>query len=218
VPRPVRLAGIGALAVVSLGAAVALTTDTASVGSPDVANTRALRHLVPEVVDAIDENGTGRPADRYLITWTDPVGVVGELQGFGLLNELDRRGFPVGVDPHKRLRASPHLMTSREEATAVLHLAFGRAVDELDAAPGNRVIARFDPRSPAQRARQDRLRNELHDELRALGRPGLVDLVEDAFLGYFFVLRADPAVPDRVPVLMEEIMDLGTPTTIFIEG
>jgi hypothetical protein len=216
VPRVlVRRVGIGALAVVSLAAAVALTTDAARIEPDDPASSLALRHLVPEVVDAIDDTGTGEPTGRYLIRWTDPVGVVGELQGYGLVNELDRRGIPVGVEEEKRLRASPYLTMERKDAGAVVQLATGRAVDEWEAKPEARLIAEFDPRTAEQRFRQERLRDELHEELRDLGRPELVELIEGAFIGYVFVLRDDPVMA-HVVELMKEIVALGTPSSIFL--
>jgi hypothetical protein len=215
-PRPVRLVGIGVLAVVSLGAAVALTTDAARIESDDPASSRALRDLVPEVVDAIDETGNGRPTGRYLITWTDPIGVVGELQGFGLVNELDRRDIAVGLEQNKRLRAATRLTMERKDATAVIHLATGRTIDQWKATPDARLIAEFDPRTPRQRVRQDRLREELHEELRDLGRPELVDRIEGAFIGSIFSLQDDPEIPEHVLDLMSEIVSLGTPSSIFL--
>jgi hypothetical protein len=212
VPGAVRLAGIGALAVASLGAAVALTTDAATVESNDQVSSRALQQLVPDVAGAIDEAGPG----RYLITWSDPVGVVGDLQGFGLVNELDRRGISVGLEQDKRLRAAPYLTMDRKDATAVVHLATGRAADEWKAKPGARLIAEFDPRTRAERIRQDRLREELHEAFRDLGRPELIDRVEGAFIGFVFVLRDDPDIPRHVMDLMTEILDLGTPTSVFL--
>jgi hypothetical protein len=217
VSRRVRFAGAATLAVVALTGTAALTTDAAKVEPDDVATSRALRALTPQVIAAIDEAGTGRPGGRYLITWTDPIGVTGELQGFGLVNELDRRGIMVGLEPKRWLRASPYLTLQRQDATAVVHLATGRAVDSWDAKPGVRRIAEYDPRTAEQRDRQQRLREELHDGLRDLGRPELVDRIESSFVGYVFVLREDPGIPQRLIDVMMEIIELGTPTTLFLE-
>ena len=76
-----RLAGIGLLAVVALASTVAQTVDATRVEPNDATSSRALRHLVPEVVDAIEQDDPARPEGRYLVNWTDPVGVIGELQG-----------------------------------------------------------------------------------------------------------------------------------------
>jgi hypothetical protein len=213
---PVRRAAVAALAVVMLVGGVALTTDAADVRPDDVASSRALSRLVPPVVDALDELSTSRPGSRYLVAWSDPVGVVGELQGFGLVNELDRRGIPVGLPPDKRLRAAPYLTMERQDATAVVHLATGRAIDYWRAVPGARLLAEFDPRTPQEHARQDRLRQQLSDELAALGRPDLFGQIEGSFIGFIFVLRDDPAIPEHVVDLMHEILEIGTPTSVFL--
>ena len=216
VSLPVRQAAIGALAVVLLVGAVALTTDAADVEPDDPASSRALRQLVPSVVDALDELSTSRPGGRYLVAWSDPVGVIGELQGFGLVNELDRRGIPVGLPPDKRLRAAPHLTLEPQDASAVVHLATGPAIDYWRAVPGARLIAEYDPRSPEERTRQERLRQELRDELSDLGRPELFGQIEGSFIGFVFMLRHDPAIPDSLVDLMSEILDIGTPTSVFL--
>jgi hypothetical protein len=202
---------------VLLVAGVALTTDAAAVESDDLASSRALSQLVPPVVEALDELSAAEPGSRYLVAWSDPVGVLGELQGVGLVNELDRRGIPVGVPPDKRLRAAPHLTMQRHEATAVLHLATGRAIDYWRAVPGTRLIAQYDPRTPEQQALQDELRQELRDELGELGRSDLYPQVEGSFIGFLFMMRDDPGIPEEVLDLMRGILDLGTPSSVFLE-
>ena len=58
-----------------------------------------LRRVVGPTAEALDRGrvpGGGR-AGRYLVTWTDPIAI--GTQGFGLISELERRGFHVGAEP-----------------------------------------------------------------------------------------------------------------------
>ena len=64
---------------------------------PNPPLSRTLGQLVTPTARALASGsvpGGGRHG-RYLVTWTDPVAI--GTQGFGLMNELERRGFTVGA-------------------------------------------------------------------------------------------------------------------------
>jgi hypothetical protein len=204
------------MAVVAVGSAVGLAVDASGVEPDDTASSRALSHLVPETLDALEREGG--PRGPYLIDNVDPVGVVGELQTFGLLNELDRAGVPVGIVPSKRLRAAPRLTLEPQQAGAVLQVVTGSAIEEWERNPAARRLSAFDPRTDERRARQQRLRREVDGELRRLGLGDMVERADESFVGTMVLLSTDPRVPVDLVRKMQTIADLGTPSAVFIGG
>ena len=218
---PARMARRGAVAVMALVATtsfVRVTRDAAYV-EPDAAHLSvALSHLVPPTAASL-EGYARRPGDgdpRYLVTWLDPVGVVGADLGFGLVNELDRNGLAVGTGRAERLRAAPHLAMRRSEADAAVLVVTGPAIDRWTGRADVRHVAAYDPRSPEQRHRQERLRARVKRELRRLGHPALADLVETNLLPAIFQASGDPDIPRSVVAAMVEILRLGVPSAVFV--
>jgi hypothetical protein len=215
--RFVRVAAAGALAVVAVCSAVALTVDAADVEPDAVAFSRALRHHVPATVEALQAD-RDRSGGRYLVTNIDPMGVVGEFVAFGLVNELDRAGVPVGVEPGKRLRAAPYLTLDPPAARAVVRVITGSAIEEWDRKAGARRLTMFDPRTDEERALQERLRREIDDELRRLGREDMAQLADSSFMGALFLLHEDDRVPRGIITKMTRVYELGTPSAVFVGG
>lgn len=217
-PRSVRMVGVGALAAVALGSAGALTSDATHVEPEDVASSRALQDLVPATVEFIDRSGSGsKRDDRYLITSTDPIGLIGAAQSFGLVNELDRRGIAVGIYPYEQLRAAPYLTSSPADTTATLRVVTGAAIAEWEVKPGARRIAFHDPRTNRERTTQGRLRQEIEEELRALRMPERIVAFRQSLIGSIFVFDTDPRIPDRLVDKMKLVFELGAPSAVYIE-
>lgn len=217
---PVRVGAVSVLAVMALASAIGLASDAADVEPDDVASSRALRRLAPATVEAIDgRSGPGGGRDgRYLITWTDPIGVVGDLQAFGLANELDREGIKVGFESDKRLRAAPYLTMDPSQATAVVRLVTGPAIAVWEQKAGTLRIVVYDPRTSEERALQERLRSEIDEELRGLGLAELIPQVDNSFLGSIFLFDTNPRIPDGLIAKMGRVVALGVPSAVFIEG
>lgn len=211
--RLFRLGALTALAVVALFS-IGLASDAVHVEPNDLASSNALRRLVPATLTALDGDASD---DRYLITWTDPIGVTGDLQAFGLANELDRAGIEVGFGPANRLRAAPYLTIDASQATAVLRVVTGPAITDWDGTPGVRRVALYDPRTGDQRALQKRLRSEIDDALRELGHADLIPQLESSFVGSMIQLEADPRMPRSLIAKMRRALELGTPSAVFIE-
>jgi hypothetical protein len=212
-----RVAATGALVVIAFGSAVALAVDAAHVEPDALIFSRTLAHLVPPTVEALERDRLP-PGGRYLITNVDPMGVVGEFEAFGLVNELDREGIRVGIRPDKRLRAAPRLTMDPQRAAAVLRVVTGPSIEEWDRKPGARRLAVFDPRTDEDRALQERLREEVDDELRGLGLEDMARRAESSFMGTLFLLREDRRVPDALTDKMFRIYELGTPSAVFLGG
>jgi hypothetical protein len=133
-------------------------------------------------------------------------------QGYGLLNELDRRGFHVGAAPYFYTTATPHRVVDPNTATAEVIFATGGYVDQFRATPGAVQVAFTDPRSAVQKVRYDSLRSEVAKRLEA---QGLGELVPTMDLNLFGV-QLDQRVPRNINVLIDQMLQLGQPTAVFI--
>ena len=213
-----RAGAIIGLAVVALGSTIASAGTAARVEPDDVTSSRALRRLAPATVRYLEgRSGPSRGGHgRYLVAVTDPVGVIGALQAFGLVNELDREGIEVGIERHEKLRAAPYLTMDRARATAVLRVVTGPAIEVWKEKTGSRLIARYDPRTSGQRALQERLRREIEAELRTLGLAELIAQLENSFL-VSFVFDRDPRIPKDLTAKMSRSLELGAPSAVFLE-
>lgn len=210
--RPgIRRAAVAGLAVVALGSVVAAAGDARDVEPDDVASGTVLRQFVPATLEAIDADG-----GPYLVTWADPIGVVGDLQAFGLVNELDRAGISVGLVPEQRLRAAPYLTLDPARAAAVVRVVTGPAIEVWDARPDARRLSLYDPRTYEERAQQASLRAEIDAELVALGLPELIAQVDTSFVGAIFTFSSDPRVPDALVRKMERTLALGIPSAVYL--
>lgn len=208
---------------VPLVAAVALTA-TATLRVPDAGlgteqPSRMLGSVVPDAIAALkgsDVAGRG-PGGRYLVDWEDPVTIYN--LGVGLTNEMRRSGLDVGITAPRALSLSDRWALRPTDATAVVILSVGPAVERWRRCPGATLVASHDPRTPAQRARSDRLYRAAEAELVAAGIPDLGRRLREEPKA---VMR-DPrlAAPDRARVVEKVFLalkadaDLGYPVAVF---
>ena len=168
---------------------------------------RTLGQLVSPTAKALASGsvpGGGRHG-RYLVTWTDPVAI--GTQGFGLMNELERRGFTVGATAPNRGGVTPHRVLSSARATATVHLSVGADIATWRALPGVREVVYLDPRSPRERAEFARLRLKVMDGLRAAGLAKQAPELDQNL----FTTAIDPQVPRQLKNDMTRMLDLGCP-------
>ncbi len=159
---------------------------------------------------ADDGVATGREG-RYLVTWSDALHIGS--QGYGLLSELERRGFDVAVEAGRRVPATPQrTLADPTIATARVHLATGAFVDSWRGVPGAVELASVDPRSPADRREQDQLRVDVIAGLRALGLDDLVSKVDDNLFG----AAIDERVPETLRRQMGRMLEIGAPLSVFV--
>ncbi|MBA3304060.1 MAG: hypothetical protein H0U26_09340, partial [Acidimicrobiia bacterium] len=209
-----RWATAGAVALV--GVAVVATGSfsfaAADARSPDPRISRTIGELVPPTVEAL-EGGTGVSAGRngrYLVTWADPVNI--GAVGFGLLLELERRGFDVGVVEPNRESATAHRVLDPADATAVVHVAVGQEADQFRGKPGIRQVALVEPRSAEEQEEYARVRAEVIGDLEDAG---LSDLVAGVDRNVFVTATAD-RVPRRIRDRMQRLIDLGLPNVVLV--
>jgi len=203
---PLALALLGLLIT---GRFTAAAWNSHHADEPVAAELAAVIDPTVAALEAGEGGATGR-AGRYLVSWADAFHIGS--QGYGLLNELERRGFHVGVDYSARVPATTHRVLDPSRATARIVLATGSNVERLRSVPGAVEIVHFDPRRAADRAEQARLRHEVIATLRRLGLHDLVAQVDDNLFG----VAIDERVPRSTQEQMGRILDLGAPLSIFV--
>jgi hypothetical protein len=212
VPRTPRVARAGAVALAGVVGAstVAFTVDATRADPPAPALSAALGALVPPTADALARHAPAGREGRYLVTWVDPVSI--GAQGFGLLNELERRGFDVGARRLYTAGVRSHRVIDPADAAAEVHLAVGFDIERWRARPGAQQVAYLEPRTAAERVEYERLRRTAIRELRAAGLELLVPAVDNSL----FTTIIDPRVPERARDAMTRMRDLGLPTAVFV--
>lgn len=211
--RPVALRAAGGLAAaVLVGWAGAFAVDAVD-AEPTQANYSAMvgrfAEAVTGAIDAGEVDGGG-PEGRYLLTWTDGVNLGST--GFGLLAELERQGYDVGVIRAHGPGARPHRVMPTGEATAEIHISLGPDIASWEHEPDFEQVVYVDLRSDDDIARYEAARAEAVDQLVELGRDELVPLVDDAPFQLYF----DESLPDETREVIKVINDIGQPAAVFV--
>lgn len=211
-------AGTVRRAIVVIGTAVtvaswgALTVEAFGARAPEQYLSDTLGELVDPTADALTAglgDAVGRDG-RYLVTWND-ARYFGS-QGYGLVNELERRGFDVGVPNTWRVPVTKQRVIADADADAEVRLATGFYIDQVAALPGAELVVEYDPRDTGERAEYDTLERELTEGLTAAGLDDLVPLIESNLFG----VQVDPRVPPELQSKVNRMLELGTPTAVFV--
>ncbi len=170
-----------------------------------------LLRMIDTTARALDEGvgyATGRDA-RYLVLWTDVAQMGGP--GYALLNELERRGFHVGVPKTLRTYVNGRVVADADAAAEVV-FASGAYIARWATVPGAAEVAYYDGRSIAERREYEDLRTAAIADLRAAGLRDLV-LVVDRNL---FAVALDPRVSASTRERFTRMLQLGVATAVFI--
>jgi hypothetical protein len=150
---------------------------------------------------------------RYLIRWHDPATLGGV--AFGVVLDLEKRGFHIGVDATNSASALPHRVLPEESATAVLWVILGDTnIDAMRARGDATELGYFDQRSPAEVAESDRLREQLIARLTELDATCLIPAVDQQY-GLSSLSFVSGALPPDVARTASAYNDLGLPVAIF---
>ena len=201
-----------ALVLVALLAVGRFTADAWDSPHADATVARDLAVVVDEAAAGLDAGeglATGKDG-RYLVTWSDAFHIGS--QGYGLLSELERRGFDVGVGAGRRAPGTAHRVLEPPEATARIHLATGAFVARWRGVAQAVEVASVDPRTAAEREELDELRAEVTATLQALGLDELVPRLQDNLFG----AAIDERVPDATQEQMGRMLEIGGPLAIFV--
>ena len=150
------------------------------------------------------------PDGRYVVFWQD-VNFIGA-QGYGLVNELERRGLDVGVHDTWRVPGTPQRVFPQGSYDAEVHFVSGAYIDEWRQRDGYVEVATADPRTPEEAAEFDRLRTSVLDRFAELGRADLADILDINLFG----VSLDPDLPDDVIDDLGEMLVLTSPVAVFI--
>ena len=208
VERRVRTFAFGVIGLATLLSLGAVTAH--DVPEPNLSD--GLRAVVPPTMDAL-EAGVGAAVGSdgtYLVFWQDSV-FIGS-QGYGLVNELERRGIDVGVHDTWRVPVTHHRVLPPGTYDAEVHLVSGVFVDEWREREDHVEVAAVDVRTDEERARFAELRERVGARLDETGRSELSETVDRNLFG----ASLDPDLPRDVIDDLAEMLLLGEPVSVFI--
>ena len=196
--------------VVAASLASAVAFGDAEVPEPRLSE--AVEALAGPAYDAVVD-GVGvadGPDRRYLVRWSDAADIGSP--GFGLLDELERRGLDVAADTYFRVPVTEHRTEPRAWADAQIHLATGGYVERWRAWDEAVEVATYDPRTPAQVADYDAVRERFRQRLQDEGLGELAEQVDTNLFGISIDTRLSAADLADLATLI----DLGQPMVVFI--
>lgn len=199
----------GRRALLAVTGAVALCTAATSVAAvgtdhPEEYLGETLGAVVEPTADALDPN------DTYVVFWTDAHSFGS--QGFGLVNELERLGFDVGVYEAWRVPVTGQRVVRANEADAEIIWATGSFVDVWRGDDRVTEIAAVEPRTPAELAEFKMLRTELIADLLATRLYDLVPLVDNNLFG----VRIDSRISRAALEATKRLLALDQNAAVFI--
>jgi hypothetical protein len=196
-------AGVAVLVAVATVSSGLLCVEAARADPPAPQLSAVLAKVVPETARALDKD------KRYLVTWDDSF-YIGS-QGYGLVSDLERLGYHVGVRDTWRVPVTHHRVFAPDEVDGEVHLAVGSFVERWRGVPAARELAFDDPRSARQRAEYDRLRGEVIADLTAEGRSDEAELVDSNLFGLSL-----HDMRSRTRKAVERMLELGSPGAVFL--
>lgn len=150
------------------------------------------------------------PEGSYLVFWQDS-NFIGA-QGYGLVNELERRGFEVGVHDTWRVPVTPQRVLAPGTYDAEVHLVSGAFIEEWRARPDHVEVAYGDPRTDEEAEEFTRLRSRVLERLEEVGRSDLAAILDINLFG----VSLDPDLPTDVVDDLSEMLVLTAPVAVFI--
>jgi hypothetical protein len=212
-----RLRHLSAVGLVAFGLAItALFTNSAAhvrVQAPSV--NESLGAIAPPTAHALKQlraDGHGGP---YLVTWSpDPERIGAE--GYGLVNELERRGLDVRSDIRLGRYvpdASARNVIDPSRAAVEVHVAIGASnIAHWRSDHRYREIVFYDPRTESQRSEFRTLNTQLVAELRKARLVNRIPMIDKNM----FMLYVAPNMPARARELLSRMIGLGMPSAVFI--
>jgi hypothetical protein len=199
-----KRAGVGVLAAVTVVSAALFAFDARHAEPPAPRLSSTLGRLVGPTIAALE------PGGRYVVTWSDALHIGS--QAYGLVSELERHGFRVGMTQGLHVPLTDYRVVQPADATAEIHFATGIYIEEWRTKAGVEEVAFVEPRTPAEREEFERLRARAIRQLDDLGLDDVVVHVDDNLFG----ASIDGRVPTSTRKLLARMLDLGEPTAVFL--
>lgn len=210
IPTAVFVVGLAAVVVVSASATVA--NRDAEPSRSDLS--RDVGVVSAQLIGALDAGKVDGASggDGYLVQWTDPV-TIGS-QGWGLVSELERAGYPAGFRPQFGVGGTKHrVIDPPSEATAIVQLVVGDTDIAAWDADANASRAAFvDSRTPAERRRYEAMVGDIEQRLR---RARLTKQARE-WRQNLFTTSIDTAVPEAIRVDMRKVLAIPAPVALYV--
>jgi hypothetical protein len=201
-----------AAGVVAVVATLVSTVDFAGADHPEERLSDAVGALAVPTYDAVvASTGAATGEDgAYLVRWSDAADIGSP--GFGLLDELERRGLDVAADEFFHVPVTDHRTRRRAEADAQIHLATGGYVDAWRGVADAVEVAAYDPRTNEQRQEYADVRARFLERLGEEGLGDLVPLVDTNLFG----MSVNPRLSAADHADLTRLIELGQPMVVFI--
>ncbi len=204
-------AGGAALAGLAVVMSVVFAFQASSVTAQTPRLNRTLGAVVGPAAIVLAHREARGAKGPYLVTWLPDAEAIGSA-GYGLLNELYRRGFDVRAEEAFRPGATRYHVIDDRHPTLEVHLATGPDIANWKRDSRFAEVASFDPRSASERATFDALHEHVVGDLRRAGLDNLVRQVDDNL----FMLAIVPKVPASTRTMVTQMLDLSMPMAVFI--
>ncbi|MGD9703136.1 MAG: hypothetical protein AB7Q42_15810 [Acidimicrobiia bacterium] len=196
----------------AIGTAAFLVVTVLGVASAAEAETtyprdsRMTQQLSAQLAERLDRSAV------YRLEHHDPVALGSA--AFGIVLEMEKRGFHVGIDEAGRAGAMPFRVVSRDRANAVLLYVVGdAAIAQLRADPAAVEVAYTDPRSDDEQLLSAALLRELQQRMCAAGLADLIPRLDEQY--GFAALEFLDLVPPDEKALLRQVGELRLPGAVF---
>jgi hypothetical protein len=150
---------------------------------------------------------------QYVLRWHDPVGL--SAGAFGLVLELEKRGFDVGVDDTWGVAAQRWRVKEEADVDEVLWFVTGDENIEGFRRLGYRELGRVDARPPADQAESTMLRGRIESGLMAAGLSDLIPKLDAQYGLIDLLLFSGGPMPPDVRRDVGRYTDLRLPGALF---
>ncbi|MEI6569800.1 MAG: hypothetical protein WCO36_00025 [Actinomycetes bacterium] len=202
-----------AVLATAFGSLLLFTIASTQVEPPEATLSDPLGVIVNRVDKSLKDGVAGvNKSDRFVLTWND-AHYIGS-QGYGLVSELERRGWDVGVPDAWRVPVTRQRVVPIDSATRELRFASGNYLRALIASDesGVELLARYDPRSRAQRVTYRSDRSELLTSLQSRGEVEIANQVDSSL----FTASLAASLTQREKNLIAEMLHLGQPLGVLL--
>jgi hypothetical protein len=200
-----------ALVAIAVLAAVVFSVQATNVTVQTPRLNASLGALVGPTSAALHQLEARGQTGPYLVTWLPDAEAIGSA-GFGLLNELDRRGFDVRAEEPFRPGATRYHVIDDRTPKLEVHLATGPDIENWARDSRFTRVAFFDPRTRAEQEEFGRLHDEVVADLQQAGLGALVPQVDNNL----FMLALAPNVPRSTQAKITKMLDLSMPMAVFV--